>query len=257
MRESLCATRESCLRKPSRYRCIRRNLPQLTTTSQRLIHALEIECQKAIEPTPRRLSPPPSSPKTPCRSRSSSTSSASTDTATPASPRPGQGHKRSLTASSSTATIRPSQSNGNAGGLKPLTPVSSASAAVTKRNGIPNGRTPSPLPIPPSAPALQPFTSSNPPSLGLILRRTAQSYIQYLKSLNLHALFLLLIPLALYLWQLRRMRVAKSEPSVAGGGSGGPNAVRRRLKGQNVGGWWSEVVRVVGDTVGMAGRGLV
>ena len=120
--------------------------------------------------------------------------------------------------------------------------------------------TPSPLPQPPRAAPVE-APAPRPPSTLALLRTGCAALTRGLSRAKLlaYVLVLVVVPLLSFVLRVRRTRAAK------GGGTGPGGAVdevRRRLKGAGEGKGvltkaWEELVRAVGDTVQMGGRGLV
>ncbi|KAI0312781.1 hypothetical protein OF83DRAFT_1144335 [Amylostereum chailletii] len=209
-------------------------------------------------------SAPPSSQPTPTPSRpsspSSSTSSASTTsthTAVPATPKPripayANGvaplapltkapSELSSTATSRTATPLP-------GSRRPMERYRTASHATTSSSSS-------------HSPHVASTTASETPVSAIaVVRAFVRPYLQQGFSLSRLVVFLisLLLPALSLLIRLRRRRVGIPG---APAGSAAAEDVRRRLGVRKSAGlWrtlWEEVVRAVGDTVRMGGRGLV
>ncbi|OSX57603.1 hypothetical protein POSPLADRAFT_1041568 [Postia placenta MAD-698-R-SB12] len=129
------------------------------------------------------------------------------------------------------------------------------------RNGA--ASTASSLPRAPRAPSLEPL-APRPPTALAVLRSSVGAIVQRASRTRLTAYVLLLFvfPLLSLVFRVRRRRPAVRP--VGNGGGGTVAEVRRRLSvegkgvvGQVVLRVWEELVRAVGDTVHMGGRGLV
>ncbi|KZT67954.1 hypothetical protein DAEQUDRAFT_728476 [Daedalea quercina L-15889] len=221
----------------------------------------------------------PSRPVSPARSDSSasSSSSGSTHTATPTTPRPNGKGKAALYPVSpltSMSTSTSSQSISSATTSRTVTPSNahttpprrrSRSAIRTKADHLGTGvsldtsgdttAVPHPLPRPPRAAPLEAPVPHVPNTLALI-RSTCAALARGMSraKLAVYVLVFVAVPLLSFVLRVRRTR------GKAGRGSGTVEEVRRRLGGDGKGivaRAWEGLVRAVGDTVQMGGRGLV
>ncbi|KIM39902.1 hypothetical protein M413DRAFT_446822 [Hebeloma cylindrosporum] len=220
--------------------------------------------------SPRSYSPAPSSSS----SSSSSLSTTSTHTIVPATPRGNRSSTSPLTylpqASSSSTSISSNET---------------ATPRATHASLIPNGNPRSPRQqsksrtlsttssgyssLPRSHLAHQVSAQANPPSTYALIRASLAPYLTSARVTTFVLLFVLVPLLSIVLRMRRKKRLlglGGATMAAAGAATSSSNAelVRRRL--QTAGGGvevgflnkaWAEVIRVVGDTVRMAGSGLV
>ncbi|EPT01621.1 hypothetical protein FOMPIDRAFT_1036126 [Fomitopsis schrenkii] len=209
----------------------------------------------------------------PARSESSvsSSSSGSTHTATPTTPRPNGKGKAALHPVSPMTAIPASASShsiSSAATSRTVTPSNAhAHIAAPRHRSRSRSRTkadrrstPAPLPQPPRAAPVE-TPAPSPPSTLALLRTSCAALTRGVSRAKFlaYVLVFVVVPLLSFVLRVRRTRAAK------GGGAGQRGAVeevRRRLKGGGEGKGvvarvWEELVRAVGDTVQMGGRGLV
>ncbi|KAF9807760.1 hypothetical protein IEO21_08056 [Rhodonia placenta] len=255
---------------------------QYMITSVRTLRARAAAAQRAASPTTPKghLRPIPDITPRPSRSVSpapstSSTSSGSTHTATPTTPHPGGSKgKAPLHA---IARLTPAAASGSSQSLSSTATSRTVTPALVERqrsrsdqrrrgrHAMRNGAasTASSLPRAPRAPSLEPL-APRPPTALAVLRSSVGAIVQRASRTRLTAYVLLLFvfPLLSLVFRVRRRRPAVRP--VGNGGGGTVAEVRRRLSvegkgvvGQVVLRVWEELVRAVGDTVHMGGRGLV
>ncbi|OCH93038.1 hypothetical protein OBBRIDRAFT_817981 [Obba rivulosa] len=228
-------------------------------------------------------SPGPSRAPSPAPSASSVSSSSSEHTATPRAPHPGaskgKGKARAFMQPLPRMTTSPaptrassasSQSLSSAATSRTVTPTRLAArdaGAARHPRQTPERRRSSPhqpvspLPIAPRAPPVEMPLVPRAPSTRALLRQTFDAWLRSVPGARLTALlvFAVLVPLLSFAFRVRRRQLGRGAPP-------GPTAaeVRRRLRGNGAVGaegfvsrLWQEMVRAVGDTVRMGGRGLV
>ncbi|KAH9921895.1 uncharacterized protein B0H18DRAFT_1019715 [Fomitopsis serialis] len=217
-------------------------------------------------------------------SSASSSSSGSTHTATPTTPRPSGKSKAALPPVSRMTSIPPSASSqsisstttsrtvtpSNAHATSPRRRSRSANRSKAVNGGAdvsldtPRATTPVPHPLPrlPRAAPLEAPAPLRVPSALALIRTSCAALTRGMSRTKLAAyvLVFVVVPLLSFVLRVRRRR---GRPASANGG-GTVEEVRRRLRNAGVGEGkgvvtraWEELLRAVGDTVQMGGRGLV
>ncbi|PPQ95200.1 hypothetical protein CVT26_014891 [Gymnopilus dilepis] len=225
-------------------------------------------------PTPSSSSRPYSPAPSSSSSSSSSLSTTSTHTVVPSNPR----NRSTLTGL--TNISQPSSSSSS---------IASDETATPRLTTIPNGHAPQKNSRPQSksrtvsssaSSSYSPRTAhltheastrSGPPSMYSLIRATVAPYLTSRRTATFVLIFVL-VPLISFLLRMRRRRRMLMDAATLSGGtaatvavaSSNADLVRRRLQAAHGGveaGFlrraWSELVRAVGDTVKMAGSGLV